>query len=299
MTVAEKKRPGKTSPGKTSPEKRDRGLLRVDVNECKGCGLCIEACPPKAIHLSEELNHYGYRTATYNGAGCTGCGICFMACPEPGAITVLRLRPRRSHATARRPSHAQATDEGQRSDREERDSCRLPRILWISHHAGQRNYRSRSALLAASRRSLPAGRERSGRNQHALRRIVCRRALHDRLERSRHQPHAGRHQLHGRRRAALRDRRHHARRSGPRQHRLGAERLSPGCERRRQRQLPHHRARAPLRAGDGRPDGARFRTRRSLSQSRCDARRRLRGPDDGAGRVRREQRFCRRCPSGP
>jgi NAD-dependent dihydropyrimidine dehydrogenase PreA subunit len=72
--------------------KRDRGLLRVDVNECKGCGLCIEACPPNAIHLSDELNHYGYRTATYNGTGCTGCGICFFACPEPGAITILRLR---------------------------------------------------------------------------------------------------------------------------------------------------------------------------------------------------------------
>jgi NAD-dependent dihydropyrimidine dehydrogenase PreA subunit len=61
------------------------------MNECKGCGLCIEACPPKVIHLSERLNHYGYRTATYAGKGCTGCGICFMACPEPGAITVMRL----------------------------------------------------------------------------------------------------------------------------------------------------------------------------------------------------------------
>jgi NAD-dependent dihydropyrimidine dehydrogenase PreA subunit len=71
-------------------EKRDRGLLRVDVDECKGCGLCVEACPPKVIALSAGLNHYGYRTATYAGAGCTGCGICFMACPEPGAITVLR-----------------------------------------------------------------------------------------------------------------------------------------------------------------------------------------------------------------
>jgi NAD-dependent dihydropyrimidine dehydrogenase PreA subunit len=71
--------------------KRDRGLLRVDIDECKGCGLCVEACPPKVIHLSERLNHYGYRTATYKGTGCTGCGICFMACPEPGAITVLRL----------------------------------------------------------------------------------------------------------------------------------------------------------------------------------------------------------------
>jgi NAD-dependent dihydropyrimidine dehydrogenase PreA subunit len=72
-------------------EKQDRGQLRVDVEECKGCGLCVEACPPKVIALGERLNHYGYRTAAYKGTGCTGCGICFMACPEPGAITVLRL----------------------------------------------------------------------------------------------------------------------------------------------------------------------------------------------------------------
>lgn len=70
--------------------KRDRGRLRVEVDECKGCGLCVEACPPKVIHLSDRLNHYGYRTAAYAGAGCTGCGICFLVCPEPGAITVLR-----------------------------------------------------------------------------------------------------------------------------------------------------------------------------------------------------------------
>jgi NAD-dependent dihydropyrimidine dehydrogenase PreA subunit len=72
-------------------EKQDRGVLQVDVDECKGCGLCVEACPPKVIFLSEQLNHYGYHTATYAGAGCTGCGICFMVCPEPGAITVLKI----------------------------------------------------------------------------------------------------------------------------------------------------------------------------------------------------------------
>jgi NAD-dependent dihydropyrimidine dehydrogenase PreA subunit len=75
-----------------NPEKKaGRGRLEIDSEECKGCGLCIEACPPKAIALGDRLNHYGYRTAVYAGAGCTGCGICFMACPEPGAITVLRL----------------------------------------------------------------------------------------------------------------------------------------------------------------------------------------------------------------
>jgi 2-oxoglutarate ferredoxin oxidoreductase subunit delta len=75
----------------TEATKHDRGLLRIDRDECKGCGLCIEACPPKVIRLSEGLNHYGYRTAAYAGAGCTACGICFLACPEPGAITVLRV----------------------------------------------------------------------------------------------------------------------------------------------------------------------------------------------------------------
>ena len=88
------------------PERKpDRGQLRIDEQECKGCGLCIEACPPKVIGLSERLNHYGYRTAVYAGAGCTGCGICFMVCPEPGAITVLRLESK-SSGEAQEPNAA-------------------------------------------------------------------------------------------------------------------------------------------------------------------------------------------------
>jgi len=77
----------------TNVGKRDRGRLRIDTDECKGCGLCIEACPPRVIALGERLNACGYRTAVYAGAGCTGCGMCFLVCPEPGAITVLRLSP--------------------------------------------------------------------------------------------------------------------------------------------------------------------------------------------------------------
>jgi len=81
-------------------KKADRGQLRIDGDECKGCGLCIEACPPKVISMSERLNHYGYKTAIYAGAGCTGCGICFMICPEPGAIAVLRLVTQRNARNA-------------------------------------------------------------------------------------------------------------------------------------------------------------------------------------------------------
>ena len=62
----------------------------LNSEECKGCGLCVEACPPKVLRLSDGLNRYGYHPAAYAGKGCTGCGICFFACPEPGGIRVLR-----------------------------------------------------------------------------------------------------------------------------------------------------------------------------------------------------------------
>ncbi len=75
----------------TKDGKPDRGNIEIDTAECKGCGLCVEACPPDVLFQVDWLNHYGYHPAQYRGSGCTGCGICFFVCPEPGAITVLRL----------------------------------------------------------------------------------------------------------------------------------------------------------------------------------------------------------------
>jgi NAD-dependent dihydropyrimidine dehydrogenase PreA subunit len=72
-----------------------RGNIAIDLEECKGCGLCVESCPPKCLQLAPELNHYGVHAAHYTGYDCTGCGICFYCCPEPGAITVFRLSPSR------------------------------------------------------------------------------------------------------------------------------------------------------------------------------------------------------------
>jgi len=69
-----------------------RGMVKIDFDECKGCGLCVESCPPKCLELKQELNPYGIHPANYLGEGCTACGICFYCCPEPGAISVYRLR---------------------------------------------------------------------------------------------------------------------------------------------------------------------------------------------------------------
>jgi NAD-dependent dihydropyrimidine dehydrogenase PreA subunit len=70
--------------------KPDRGSVEMNSEECKGCGLCIEACPPKVLRLAGQMNRYGYHPAIYLGSGCTGCGICYYVCPEPGGIRVLR-----------------------------------------------------------------------------------------------------------------------------------------------------------------------------------------------------------------
>src|SRR6185369_439359 len=68
-----------------------RGKVLVNKEECKGCGLCVESCPPKCLELLPELNAYGVHPAQYKGSECTGCGICFYCCPEPGALEVYRL----------------------------------------------------------------------------------------------------------------------------------------------------------------------------------------------------------------
>ncbi|HTS56293.1 MAG TPA: 4Fe-4S dicluster domain-containing protein [Terriglobales bacterium] len=75
-----------------------RGKVSIDTTECKGCGLCVESCPPKCLELARELSSYGVHPAQYTGEGCTGCGICFYCCPEPGAIIVYRLVARRKAA---------------------------------------------------------------------------------------------------------------------------------------------------------------------------------------------------------
>lgn len=69
---------------------RAAGHVTIAVEECKGCGLCIDVCPPRVLRFSELFNRMGYHPAIYTGSDCTGCGVCFYVCPEPGAITVFK-----------------------------------------------------------------------------------------------------------------------------------------------------------------------------------------------------------------
>lgn len=66
---------------------------RIVVNEmyCKGCEMCVEACPQDVIILApDRITAKGYHPAALiPGDGCTGCGVCAVVCPE-AAITVFR-----------------------------------------------------------------------------------------------------------------------------------------------------------------------------------------------------------------
>jgi 2-oxoglutarate ferredoxin oxidoreductase subunit delta len=59
-----------------------RGTLVIDVEACKGCELCIEACPPGVLRMVEgAVNGRGYRYPELL-AGCTGCRACAAVCPD-------------------------------------------------------------------------------------------------------------------------------------------------------------------------------------------------------------------------
>jgi 2-oxoglutarate ferredoxin oxidoreductase subunit delta len=70
-----------------------RGAIVVATERCKGCNLCVVACPTDVIALHKEVNGKGYNYAyAANPDLCTGCVNCATVCPD-AVITVYRLKP--------------------------------------------------------------------------------------------------------------------------------------------------------------------------------------------------------------
>ncbi|MFP4378387.1 MAG: 4Fe-4S dicluster domain-containing protein [Spirochaetales bacterium] len=70
-----------------------RNYVSIHAALCKGCRVCIEACPKHCIVLGSKINQLGYQYARFEKDACTACGLCFYSCPEPGAITVYKDEP--------------------------------------------------------------------------------------------------------------------------------------------------------------------------------------------------------------
>jgi 2-oxoglutarate ferredoxin oxidoreductase subunit delta len=66
-----------------------KGKVKFDIETCKGCELCIEACPQGSLQLSPKINAQGYHYAVLIQDNCTGCTNCALVCPD-AVITVYR-----------------------------------------------------------------------------------------------------------------------------------------------------------------------------------------------------------------
>jgi 2-oxoglutarate ferredoxin oxidoreductase subunit delta len=79
------------SAAKPAAKRKINGRIEIDIQRCKGCELCINACKEKAISLSGTINIKGYRYAIANNDICTGCVNCALVCPD-AVITVYRTQ---------------------------------------------------------------------------------------------------------------------------------------------------------------------------------------------------------------
>jgi len=60
------------------------GMIEVDFEKCKGCGLCVWVCPKGVLEMSsEKTNANGYAYAVSSDLGnCSGCTKCGVVCSD-------------------------------------------------------------------------------------------------------------------------------------------------------------------------------------------------------------------------
>lgn len=70
-----------------------KGAVVVNVERCKGCDLCVAACPTHVLSLQpKEVNNRGYHFAYMaNPDACIGCSSCALVCPD-ACIEVYRVQ---------------------------------------------------------------------------------------------------------------------------------------------------------------------------------------------------------------
>ena len=58
--------------------------VTFNTDKCKGCGLCVDACPKKCLTIAQDkLNSKGYSPAVMvEQEKCIGCAFCATMCPD-------------------------------------------------------------------------------------------------------------------------------------------------------------------------------------------------------------------------
>jgi len=55
----------------------------IDLQHCKGCGLCVAFCPKGALRMAESISRRGVNPAeVVDEDACVGCLNCTLVCPD-------------------------------------------------------------------------------------------------------------------------------------------------------------------------------------------------------------------------
>lgn len=67
-----------------------KGKPIIDIKKCKGCELCIGACPKKILKMSEQTNLQGiHYSVCIDEESCIACTFCAIMCPD-AAIEIIK-----------------------------------------------------------------------------------------------------------------------------------------------------------------------------------------------------------------
>lgn len=88
--------PPQNSAGQTArkPQAPQKGFIRIAEDRCKGCDLCIPACPVDIIAKADvqRTNALGWRPVRVTDMSrCVACRLCAVVCPDL-AIEVFRFK---------------------------------------------------------------------------------------------------------------------------------------------------------------------------------------------------------------
>jgi 2-oxoglutarate ferredoxin oxidoreductase subunit delta len=71
-----------------------KGYIEILVDRCKGCEMCIPACPHELLsYPMKVLNKAGYFIAEFNDPEekCPACKLCAVACPDCAIVVYKRI----------------------------------------------------------------------------------------------------------------------------------------------------------------------------------------------------------------
>ncbi len=59
-------------------------MIVIAEDLCKGCGLCVDACPKKILYIDEKKrNKGGYHPVEITSQEeCISCALCAEVCPD-------------------------------------------------------------------------------------------------------------------------------------------------------------------------------------------------------------------------